>query len=49
MNPLSILSRGYSITRTIPDKHVIRSAETVSHGEELEIVLWNGSLHVKNK
>ena len=49
LNPTAILSRGYSITRTIPDQHVIRDAKEVSPGQELEILLGKGSLHVKNQ
>ena len=42
LNPTAILSRGYSITRTIPEKQVVRSAKTVSAGQELEILLGVG-------
>jgi exodeoxyribonuclease VII large subunit len=46
LNPIAILSRGYSITRTIPDKSVVRDAEAVSKGQQLEILLGKGSLNV---
>lgn len=49
LNPTAILSRGYSITRTIPDKKVVRNAKEVYHGQDLEILLGKGSLTVKNK
>ena len=49
LNPTVILSRGYSITRTIPDKSVVRDARTVVQDQELEILLGRGSLTVKNK
>ncbi|MFZ3048928.1 MAG: exodeoxyribonuclease VII large subunit [Desulfatirhabdiaceae bacterium] len=43
-SPASILSRGYSITRTIPDARVIRDAQSVQPGQKLEIRLAKGSL-----
>ena len=46
-NPTSILSRGYSITRTLPDQKVIRSAEMVNIDQDLEIVLARGKLESK--
>ncbi|MEN8246575.1 MAG: exodeoxyribonuclease VII large subunit [Thermodesulfobacteriota bacterium] len=51
LNPMAILSRGYSITRTIPDKTVVRDADYASQGQQLEILLGKGSLNVtvKNK
>lgn len=51
LNPTAILSRGYSITRTIPDKTVVRDADSASQGQQLEILLGKGSLNVtvKNK
>ena len=49
LNPTAILSRGYSITRTIPDNSVVRNAKEVAHGQDLEILLGTGSLTVKTK
>jgi len=49
LNPSAILSRGYSITRTIPEKSVVRNAESVTQGQALEILLGRGSLNVKIK
>jgi len=46
LSPTTILSRGYSITRTIPDKAVVRYAREVSKGQKLEILLGKGSLNV---
>jgi exodeoxyribonuclease VII large subunit len=40
----SILKRGYSITRKIRDKKIIKDSETVSIGEHLEIILAKGIL-----
>jgi exodeoxyribonuclease VII large subunit len=47
LNPTAILSRGYSITRTIPEKNVVRDAASVAKGQQLEILLDKGLLNVK--
>jgi len=44
LNPVAILSRGYSITRTIPDAVVIRDSDDVSIHQNVEVVLAKGSL-----
>ncbi len=44
LNPVAILSRGYSITRTIPDALVIRDSETTHKGQNIEVMLAKGSL-----
>jgi len=44
LSPLAILKRGYSITRTLPGKHVLRDAGSVSRGAPLQILLGNGYL-----
>ena len=49
LNPTAILSRGYSITRTIPDKSIVRNADAVAQGQQLEILLNKGSLDVTVK
>ena len=49
LNPTAILSRGYSITRTIPHKKVVRNAKEVSQGQDLEILLGKGTLNVTTK
>ena len=46
LNPTDILARGYSITRTIPERFVITDLDDVSAGQELEIILTGGSLQV---
>lgn len=46
LSPTAILSRGYSITRTIPDARVVRDSEAVDLGEELEVMLAKGALYV---
>lgn len=44
LNPLSILDRGYSITRTIPNEEILRASDRVSLGQELEVILSKGRL-----
>jgi exodeoxyribonuclease VII large subunit len=44
LNPLAILGRGYSVTRSIPEKHVITKPCQVSINQELEILLAGGVL-----
>lgn len=49
LSPLNVLARGYSLTRTVPGQHVIRSAEQVNVGDALEIVLADGRLQAEVK
>ncbi|MBC2713371.1 MAG: exodeoxyribonuclease VII large subunit [Desulfosarcina sp.] len=46
LNPMAILQRGYSITRTLPDQSIVRSAKKVKVDQHLEILLGNGALDV---
>ncbi|WP_319525394.1 exodeoxyribonuclease VII large subunit [uncultured Desulfosarcina sp.] len=45
-NPMAILQRGYSITRSLPDRTIVRSADSVETDQQLEVVLANGKLRV---
>ena len=47
LNPMAILQRGYSITRTRPTGAVVRNAEGVKHGQSLEVLLGRGRLTVR--
>jgi exodeoxyribonuclease VII large subunit len=51
LNPLAILARGYSVTRTIPDAVVVKNSQKVALGQKLEVMLAKGRLicHVKGK
>ena len=51
LSPRATLSRGYSITRTIPDAAVVRDPQKVSIGQDLEVTVAKGSLicRVKGK
>jgi exodeoxyribonuclease VII large subunit len=44
MNPLAILNRGYSVTRSLPDRQVILHPGQVSINQEVEILLAGGFL-----
>ncbi len=44
LSPLAILSRGYSITRSVPQAAVIRNSNDVHVGQDLEILLDRGAL-----
>lgn len=46
LDPLAVLARGYSITRT-PEGRVVRAAATVEAGQFLEVVLGQGRLDVQ--
>jgi exodeoxyribonuclease VII large subunit len=44
LNPLAILARGYSITRTIPDAVVVKDSNLVALQQDLEVMLAKGRL-----
>ncbi len=44
LNPLAVINRGYSITRSLPDKTIITDSSTVSAGQLLEILLAKGKI-----
>ncbi|MDL1967014.1 MAG: exodeoxyribonuclease VII large subunit [Deltaproteobacteria bacterium] len=46
LNPTAILKRGYSITRTIPGADIVKTAHSVSIGQNLEVMLAKGLLAV---
>ena len=47
LNPVAVLSRGYSIARTVPDARIVRSSKAVEIGQVLEVVLHKGRLHCR--
>ncbi len=49
LSPIAILMRGYSITRTIPAKTVVKDPETVSLNQDLEIMVARGRLFCRVK
>lgn len=44
LNPLSILSRGYSITLKLPEETVVKDAELVTSGDQLRIIVAKGEI-----
>ena len=44
LSPLSILQRGYSITRKIPSLQILRDAALVGEGDKVEVKLYQGAL-----
>ena len=44
LGPYSVLNRGYSITRTLPDKKPIRSVSSARAGDSVNILLADGEL-----
>ena len=49
LSPMAILTRGYSITRSIPGKTVIKDPETVSLDQDLEVTVALGRLYCRVK
>jgi exodeoxyribonuclease VII large subunit len=49
LNPVAILARGYSITRTIPAKTVVKDPGTVSLNQDLEVMVALGRLYCRVK
>jgi len=47
LSPLSILKRGYSITRKLPEKWVIRYASRVQKGDQVQVLLAEGELECR--
>ncbi len=44
LSPLSILRRGYSITRQVPSLEILRDASHVQEGDRVEVKLFRGKL-----
>jgi exodeoxyribonuclease VII large subunit len=44
MSPLSVLGRGYSIARKLPEKWVLRSSSQVNEGDRVSVKLGEGEL-----
>ncbi len=44
LNPLSILKRGYSITRKLPEKKVLKDVTGVKKGDHINVILAEGEM-----
>jgi exodeoxyribonuclease VII large subunit len=44
LSPLSILQRGYSITREIPSLQILRDTTLSKEGDKVEVKLYRGTL-----
>ena len=49
LNPIAILERGYSITRTIPDSKVVLNPRMVCINQDLEVMVAKGTLTCRVK
>jgi exodeoxyribonuclease VII large subunit len=47
LSPLAVLARGYSVTRTFPDKKVVRKIEDIEMGDRLETIVTDGLVYSK--
>ena len=44
LNPLAILARGYSVTRTLPEAALVKNSKRIKPGQEVEVMLARGRL-----
>ncbi|MDO8943256.1 MAG: exodeoxyribonuclease VII large subunit, partial [Desulfobacterales bacterium] len=44
LNPMAVLRRGYSVTRRLPDGRVVTDPDHVTLGQDLEVMVAEGSL-----
>jgi exodeoxyribonuclease VII large subunit len=49
LNPLAILQRGYSVTRSLPERRVVTHPDNVTLGQPVEILIAKGTLICKVK
>ena len=49
LSPMAILARGYSITRTIPGKTLVKDPKAVSLNQDLEVMVALGQLYCRVK
>jgi exodeoxyribonuclease VII large subunit len=49
LSPIAILSRGYSITRTLPDARVVKDPHEIALNQDLEVRVAKGRLYCRVK
>lgn len=47
LSPLNVLARGYSLTRTLPERHVVQKVADVKAGDRVEILVSDGSVKAR--
>ena len=47
LSPLSILKRGYSITRKLPEKNVLKDTSGVEKGDRVQVLLGEGEMECR--
>ena len=47
LSPLAILNRGYSITRKLPEKTILKEASRVRKGNQVQIILAQGEMECR--
>ena len=44
LSPFAVLKRGYSITRILPEKKIIRDVTEIKQGDQVNVTLAEGGL-----
>jgi exodeoxyribonuclease VII large subunit len=47
LSPLNVLARGYSLTRTWPERRLVSSMRAVAPGEQVEVLLHDGKVRAR--
>jgi len=47
LSPLAVMTRGYSVTRRLPEQKVVRSVDDLALGGQIETILGDGRVESK--